>query len=84
MKFTVSLVLGGEYYQGTGLTLKKAQEDAAALALQNTFYLHPPQKIKKENVAITPTVALNNMATKLGLAVTYSLLNGKEYQVNFF
>ncbi|XP_044255126.1 double-stranded RNA-binding protein Staufen homolog isoform X2 [Tribolium madens] len=79
--FKVSLVLGDETYEGSGSSLKKAQQEAAALAFQETFYEHPPEKIKtQQEKSLTPTVALNNVATKLGIAVSYFLLNGKEEQ----
>jgi hypothetical protein len=74
--------LGDEKYEGSGSSLKKAQQDAAALALANTYYEHPPVKIKSdEENSQTPTVTLNNIAMKLGLGVSYYLLNGKEEQV---
>jgi double-stranded RNA-binding protein Staufen len=79
--YKVTLILGDEKYEGSGSSLKKAQQDAAALALANTYYEHPPVKIKSdEEKSQTPTVTLNNIAMKLGLGVSYYLLNGKEEQ----
>ncbi|EFA02469.2 double-stranded RNA-binding protein Staufen homolog [Tribolium castaneum] len=79
--FKVSLHLGDELYEGSGSSLKKAQQAAATLALQDTFYSHPPEKINTpQEKSLTPTVALNNVAAKLGIAVSYFLLNGKEEQ----
>lgn len=55
-------------------SIKKAQQAAASMALKNTQYGHPPVKLKADEKALTPTVLLNNLAAKLGLAVTYTLV----------
>lgn len=52
-------------------SIKKAQQAAAQTAIKSTKYQHPPVKIKESDKALTPTVLLNNLAAKLGLAVSY-------------
>ncbi|RZC33065.1 double-stranded RNA-binding protein Staufen -like 2-like, partial [Asbolus verrucosus] len=79
--YKVALTLGDERYEGSGSSLKKAQQAAAESALENTYYEHPPIKIKSDQErSLTPTVILNNIAMKLGIGVSYSLLTGKEEQ----
>ncbi|KAG5891710.1 hypothetical protein JTB14_016093 [Gonioctena quinquepunctata] len=74
--FTVSLTIGKETFMGEGKSLKKAQRNAAANALANTKYDIPLQKESSENdEALTPTVLLNNLCAKLGLGVTYLLID---------
>ncbi|XP_063916240.1 double-stranded RNA-binding protein Staufen homolog isoform X1 [Zophobas morio] len=79
--FTVALILGDETYEASGPSLKKAKQSAAGQALRNTLYEHPPERIQEnqENLQ-TPTVLLNNVAMKLGIHVSYYLLNGQEEQ----
>ncbi|XP_050300272.1 double-stranded RNA-binding protein Staufen homolog 2-like [Anthonomus grandis grandis] len=72
--FTVTLYLGDEQYSAENSSLKKAQQDAALIALRNTQYEHPPVKIKENEKSPTPTVLLNNLASKLGLKVTYTVV----------
>lgn len=48
-KFTVKLVLQeGEEYEGSGASIKKAQQAAAEVALEKTALSKPPKKCKKE------------------------------------
>ncbi|XP_060530382.1 maternal effect protein staufen-like [Cylas formicarius] len=72
--FTIKLFLGNEGYLGEGKSIKKAKHAAASLALRSTEYEHPPLKINKNEKSMTPTSILNNLALKLGLPVTYSLV----------
>lgn len=75
--FTITLYLGNEQYTSEMKSIKKAQQAAASMALKNTQYEHPPVKLKADEKALTPTVLLNNLAAKLGLAVTYTLVTDK-------
>lgn len=43
-RFVVNLTIGKEEYQAEGRSIKKAQQEAARLALNSTIYKHPPQK----------------------------------------
>ncbi|CAG9764185.1 unnamed protein product [Ceutorhynchus assimilis] len=72
--FTIALYLGDETYKSDGKSFKKAQQSAASLAVKSTKYEHPPVKFKENEKTPTPTVVLNNLASKLGLAVEYSLI----------
>lgn len=74
--FTVSLHLGKEKYVSKGSSLKKAQRNAASLALSDTNYALVPLKDNSDNkAALTPTVMLNNLSFKLGFAVQYFLVD---------
>lgn len=44
-KFTVTLKLGNAEFEAQGTSIKKAQHEAAAIALRNTKYEHPPPKL---------------------------------------
>lgn len=44
-KFTVTLKLGDTEFEAQGTSIKKAQHEAAAIALRNTKYKHPPPKL---------------------------------------
>lgn len=44
-KFTVTLKLGDCEYEAQGTSIKKAQHEAAAIALRSTKYRHPPPKL---------------------------------------
>ncbi|XP_049825962.1 double-stranded RNA-binding protein Staufen homolog 2 isoform X2 [Aethina tumida] len=70
--FTVTLTLGEEKYEGVGKSLKDAQRHAASKALQNTILQQP--KSEKETDPLTPTVLLNNVGTKLGIAINYEFV----------
>lgn len=46
--FTVKLILCPEQeFVGTGPSIKKAQQSAAGVALQNTTLVFPPQRVKR-------------------------------------
>lgn len=69
--FTVSLKLGDlESYEGSGPSIKKAQQAAASRALKETKLSHSLQSRKKKSTT-TPTVELNVYAMKQGLQVSY-------------
>ena len=51
----VVLFLGNEIYQGTGVTIKAAKQQAAVQALQNTKY-----QTKEEKKATIPTLSKCN------------------------
>ena len=67
---------GDEEYSASAHSIKKAQQAAAQLALQNTHFQLPEPKPKAKNPlpqsdkAITPTVELNSIAMKLGNLIT--------------
>uniref|UniRef100_A0A6P7GWD1 Double-stranded RNA-binding protein Staufen homolog 2-like n=1 Tax=Diabrotica virgifera virgifera TaxID=50390 RepID=A0A6P7GWD1_DIAVI len=81
--FTVELTLGKEKYIGKGKSLKKAKQEAATKALEKTEYDFPeiknnsPEDIEE----LTPTVLLNNIASKLGVGVTYYLLDKNKEEI---
>ena len=50
----VVLFLGNEIYQGSGINIKAAKQQAAAQALQNTKY-----QSKAEKIASIPTMSTN-------------------------
>lgn len=66
------MTLGEEKYEGVGKSLKDAQRHAASKALQNTILQQP--KSEKETDPLTPTVLLNNVGTKLGIAINYEFI----------
>ena len=69
--FTVNLKLGDlESYEGSGPSIKKAQQAAASRALKETKLSHNLQSRKKRSTA-TPTVELNVYAMKQGIQVSY-------------
>ncbi|KAF5274514.1 hypothetical protein FQA39_LY07126 [Lamprigera yunnana] len=82
--FTVTLKLGNEEYEAEGASIKKAQHSAAAMALQQTEFKHPPPKTNRNSRAnlrngsgmVTPTVELNALAMKRGERTVYVLENG--------
>lgn len=46
--FTVKLILcPGQEFDGTGPSIKKAQQSAAEVALQKTTLTFPPQRVKR-------------------------------------
>lgn len=82
-EFTVKLTLGDEQYHGVGSSLKSAQREAAAIALQQTDYEHPPIKLSND-VPKTPTVILNNIGSKLAIPVKYFLIKDlHEQEINW-
>ncbi|XP_031335569.1 double-stranded RNA-binding protein Staufen homolog 2 isoform X3 [Photinus pyralis] len=82
--FTVTLKLGNEEYEAEGASIKKAQHSAAAMALQQTEFKHPPPKTNRNSRGslrngsgmVTPTVELNALAMKRGERTVYVLENG--------
>lgn len=82
--FTVTLKLGNEEYEAEGASIKKAQHSAAAMALQQTEFKHPPPKtnrngrgsLRNGSGMVTPTVELNALAMKRGERTVYVLENG--------
>lgn len=79
--FTVKLTLGKETYFGQGKTHKKAKEDAAMKAFEKTEYESPQSKANDDIEELTPTVLLNNIASKLGVGVTYYLLDKNKEEI---
>ncbi|KAJ1526837.1 hypothetical protein ONE63_008401 [Megalurothrips usitatus] len=77
-QFTVTLKLGDEEYTAEGASIKKAQHQAASIALSKTNYKHPPSKprsiLRMGRNNITPTVELNAWAMKRGELATYVLI----------
>ncbi|KAK9889929.1 hypothetical protein WA026_008737 [Henosepilachna vigintioctopunctata] len=82
--FTVTLKLGNEEYEAEGPSIKKAQHSAAAQALVETEFKHPPPKTVRNRVGVrtnnpgvvTPTVELNALAMKRGERTVYVIENG--------
>lgn len=75
-KFTVTLKLGDCEYEAQGTSIKKAQHEAAAIALRSTKYKHPPPKLlPNTRVNTTPTVELNALAMKRGEPTFYTMLS---------
>ena len=69
--FTVNLRLGDlESYEGSGPSIKKAQQAAASRALKETKLSHSLHSRKKRS-SMTPTVELNVYAMKQGIQVNY-------------
>jgi len=84
--FYVKLKLGDEEYSASGESIKKAQHAAAAIALNETKYQHPPPKparidcdnLEKTDGTITPTVELNALAMKRGEAAVYKSIEPQQ------
>ena len=55
----VVLFLGNEIYQGSGINIKAAKQQAAAQALQNTKY-----QSKAEKIASIPTMSMTKCHCK--------------------
>uniref|UniRef100_A0A1B6G3P1 DRBM domain-containing protein n=1 Tax=Cuerna arida TaxID=1464854 RepID=A0A1B6G3P1_9HEMI len=77
-RFLISLLLGDHEYLAEGSSIKRAQHEAARLALNSTTYEHPPKSTKKEKipkVASTPVLKLNEWARKhSGVTIMYSFI----------
>jgi len=77
--FTVVLKLAeNEEYHASGLSIRKAQHAAAAIALLETKLPHPTPKTQrksclKEGWPLTPTVELNVLAMKKGEPANYQV-----------
>uniref|UniRef100_A0A7E4W2L3 DRBM domain-containing protein n=1 Tax=Panagrellus redivivus TaxID=6233 RepID=A0A7E4W2L3_PANRE len=72
-RFTVKLVLReSEIYEGSGPSIKKAQQNAAKVALEKTMLLKPPAKTSKaKKDPNSPTALLAHVADKLNIEVSY-------------
>jgi len=78
--YKVVLFLGNEIYQGSGVTIKHAKQQAAVQALQNTKYQSkeaqkaavPTLAVKK--IGVTATSELYEWATKKGVFVDFKFL----------
>ncbi|XP_065226567.1 double-stranded RNA-binding protein Staufen homolog [Planococcus citri] len=82
-KFTVTLKLGDTEFEAQGTSIKKAQHEAAAIALRKTKYKHPPPKLlPNTRVNTTPTVELNALAMKRGEPTMYTVLS--QPSANFY
>ncbi|KAK5976150.1 Double-stranded RNA-binding protein Staufen [Trichostrongylus colubriformis] len=65
--FTVQLFLTAEeVFEGSGASIKKAQQAAAASALAGTSLAMPPEKKRKKDTS-SPPVLLSHVARRLGL-----------------
>lgn len=64
------------------MSLKEAKRHAADEALLHTDYIIPEVKEKHKITELTPTVELNNVATKLGMKVTYLSQDELEAEVS--
>ncbi|WKY03112.1 hypothetical protein Q1695_016426 [Nippostrongylus brasiliensis] len=65
--FTVQLFLtADEVFEGSGASIKKAQQAAAATALAGTSLAMPPEKKRKKDTS-SPPVLLSHVARRLGL-----------------
>ncbi|CAH1994516.1 unnamed protein product [Acanthoscelides obtectus] len=74
--FTVTLTVGEEKYTGQGTNLKKAQQSAASQAITETAYAKPPLKEgPPPDSSLTPVALLNDLSTKLGIPIKFSLMN---------
>ncbi|KAG8329296.1 Double-stranded RNA-binding protein Staufen 1 [Homalodisca vitripennis] len=77
-RFLISLLLGDHEYLAEGSSIKKAQHEAARLALNSTTYEHPPKITKKDKipkVASSPVFKLNEWARKhSGVKIMYSYI----------
>jgi double-stranded RNA-binding protein Staufen len=85
--FYVKLKLADEEYSSSGESIKKAQHAAAAIALVETKYPHPPPKparisggssVDSGDDHITPTVELNALAMKRGETAIYKAIEPQQ------
>ncbi|KAI6229935.1 hypothetical protein M3Y99_01115300 [Aphelenchoides fujianensis] len=73
-QFTVKLVLKpGEEYEGSGASIKKAQQAAAENALQHTALPRPPKKPNKTKSDTNPVWLLYSVANQVKLDVRYEV-----------
>uniref|UniRef100_A0A1I7SMG8 DRBM domain-containing protein n=2 Tax=Bursaphelenchus xylophilus TaxID=6326 RepID=A0A1I7SMG8_BURXY len=71
-KFSVKLVLKvGEEYEGSGPSIKKAQQSAAENALENSKLEKPPKRNHKNKNDNNPVWLLFNVANQLGIDVKF-------------
>uniref|UniRef100_A0A915CX74 Large ribosomal subunit protein eL31 n=1 Tax=Ditylenchus dipsaci TaxID=166011 RepID=A0A915CX74_9BILA len=72
-KFTVKLVLKeGQEFQSSGASIKKAQQAAASVALEQTTLPIPPIKTKKKRDDINPVILLHQVASRLNITLQCS------------
>jgi double-stranded RNA-binding protein Staufen len=77
--FYVKLKLGDEEYSASGESIKKAQHAAAAIALADTKYQHPPPKpARLGSCNLEKTVELNALAMKRGEAAVYKSIEPQQ------
>uniref|UniRef100_A0AC34F1U9 DRBM domain-containing protein n=1 Tax=Panagrolaimus sp. ES5 TaxID=591445 RepID=A0AC34F1U9_9BILA len=71
--FKVKLVLcDGEEFEGSGPSIKKAQQSAAEVAMEKSKLPRAPTKSKKQRKdSSNPTLLLNHVANQLGITVQY-------------
>lgn len=71
--FTVKLILCPEQeFVGTGPSIKKAQQSAAGVALQNTTLVFPPQRVKRsKRDELDSVVLLKQLASQLNLTAEF-------------
>uniref|UniRef100_A0AC35F229 DRBM domain-containing protein n=1 Tax=Panagrolaimus sp. PS1159 TaxID=55785 RepID=A0AC35F229_9BILA len=72
-RFTVKLKLcDGEEFEGSGPSIKKAQQSAAEVAMEKSKLPRAPTKSKKQRKdSSNPTLLLNHVANQLGITVYY-------------
>jgi double-stranded RNA-binding protein Staufen len=76
-KFTVKLVLcHGQEFEGSGPSIKKAQQAAAQFALDSTTLSKPPQirngrRPGKKDEPSNPILLLNIVSAQIGINVRY-------------
>uniref|UniRef100_A0AC34QNU3 DRBM domain-containing protein n=1 Tax=Panagrolaimus sp. JU765 TaxID=591449 RepID=A0AC34QNU3_9BILA len=72
-RFTVRLKLcDGQVFEGSGASIKKAQQDAADVALKNCTLPRPPTKTKRSKKDTTnPCTLLYHISHQLGITLTY-------------
>uniref|UniRef100_A0A1B6KRJ9 DRBM domain-containing protein n=1 Tax=Graphocephala atropunctata TaxID=36148 RepID=A0A1B6KRJ9_9HEMI len=87
-RFLISLLLGDQEYSAEGSSIKRAQHEAARLALNSTTYEHPPIIVKKNKtpkLTSTPVHKLNEWARKhSGVTVVYSFIQQSKVGNNFY
>jgi len=82
----VVLFLGNEIYQGSGINIKAAKQQAAAQALQNTKYQSKAEKIASiptmtpRKIGVTATSELYEWSTKKGVYVDFKFLEPYNFE----
>ncbi|KAK0403446.1 hypothetical protein QR680_016922 [Steinernema hermaphroditum] len=76
-RFTVNLVLqAGEAYEGSGASIKKAQQAAAEVALQHTKFPLPPERPKRaKKDSSNPVQLLVSVAQQLKIPISFKDIN---------
>jgi len=78
--YKIVLFLGNEIYQGSGITIKVAKQQAAVQALQNTKYQSKEEQkaaiptLPAKKIGVTATSELYEWATKKGVFVDFKFL----------